>query len=169
LPRAASSGITAARIETLVMPMSFLMRLFCLGLTLGLGVAAPAVAADYASEISAYRRTHGLSAVKLDSRLDAMALTQARAMAASGTVSHSAGGDFSTRVAVLRKSKAFRNGAAENIGAGYLSFVEMLKQWEDSAGHRENLLMVGAKKIGVASVANPKSPYRKFWAMVITD
>jgi uncharacterized protein YkwD len=45
----------------------------------------------------------------------------------------------------------------------------MLKQWEDSTGHRENLLMVGARRIGVASVNNPKSPYRKFWAMVITD
>jgi hypothetical protein len=29
--------------------------------------------------------------------------------------------------------------------------------------------LVGANRIGVASVANPKSPYRKFWAMVITD
>jgi uncharacterized protein YkwD len=87
-----------------------------LWLALGPGFAAPALAAG---EISAYRRVHGLSAVKPDSRLDAMALTQAR--------------------------------------------------WENSAGHRENLLMVGAKKIGVVSVDNPKSPYRKFWAMVITD
>ena len=107
---------------------------------------------------------HGLSAVKLDERLTAAALLQARAMAASGTVSHSVGGSFSTRVAGLHKSRA-----AENIGAGFLSFAEMLKQWEDSAGHRENLLMPGARRIGVASVDNPKSPYRKFWAMLITD
>ncbi len=155
------------RIETL--PMPFRMRLFLLVFAFGMGFAAPAVADDYASDISAFRRAHGLPAVKLDSRLDAVALTQARAMAASGTVSHSVGGDFTTRIAVLRKSRAFRYGAAENIGAGYLSFAEMLKQWEDSAGHRENLLMAGARKIGVASVNNPKSPYRKFWAMVITD
>lgn len=38
-----------------------------------------------------------------------------------------------------------------------------------SRGHRENLLMVGARRVGVASLANPASPYRKFWAMVITD
>jgi uncharacterized protein YkwD len=67
-------------------------------------------------------------------------------------------------VASLRKSKA-----AENIGAGFLTFAEMLKQWEDSTGHRENLLMPGARRVGVAFVDNPKSPYRKFWAMVITD
>jgi uncharacterized protein YkwD len=34
--------------------------------------------------------------------------------------------------------------SAENIGAGFLTFSEMLKQWEDSTGHRENLLMTGA-------------------------
>ena len=127
------------------------------------------MAADYASAISAYRRAHGLPAVKLDGRLNAVALKQARAMAESGNVSHSAAGNFSSRVARLRKSHASAFKAAENIGAGFLSFSEMLKQWEDSAGHRENLLMAGARRVGVASVDNPKSPYRKFWAMVITD
>jgi uncharacterized protein YkwD len=140
------------------------MRALLLALGFSLGFAASAPAADYAGAISAYRRAHGLSAVKSDGRLDAVALKQAQVMAATGTVSHSAGGNFMTRVAPLRKSRA-----AENIGAGFLTFGEMLKQWEDSAGHRENLLMAGARRIGVASVDNPKSPYRKFWAMVITD
>jgi uncharacterized protein YkwD len=85
-------------------------------------------------------------------------------MAASGTISHTAAGSFSSRVAPLRKSRA-----AENIAAGFLSFAETLRQWQESAGHRANLLMPGAKKVGVASVDNARSPYRKFWAMVITD
>jgi uncharacterized protein YkwD len=129
-----------------------------------LAVSNPASAADYAAEISAYRRAHGLSPVRLDSRLSAVARTQAQAMAASGSISHSAAGSFSSRVAPLRKSRA-----AENIAAGFLTFAETLKQWKESAGHRANLLMPGAKKVGVASVANAKSPYRMFWAMVITD
>jgi uncharacterized protein YkwD len=141
-----------------------LTKLVLLALSFSLGCAATATAADYAGAISAYRRAHGLPAVKMDGRLNEVALKQARAMAATGTVSHSAGGAFSTRVASLRKSRA-----AENIGAGFLSFAEMLKQWEDSTGHRENLLMAGARRIGVASVDNAKSPYRKFWAMEITD
>jgi uncharacterized protein YkwD len=146
------------------MSQRFRLSLSVLALALGVGLAIPAKAADYAGAISAYRRAHGLAAVKSDSRLDAVALKQARAMAASGTVSHSVGGSFVTRIASLRKSRA-----AENIGAGFLTFSEMLKQWEDSTGHRENLLMAGARRVGVASVANPASPYRKFWAMVITD
>jgi uncharacterized protein YkwD len=132
--------------------------------SLVLGVSAPALAGDYAAEISAYRRAHGLSAVRADSRLSAVALKQAQAMASSASISHAAAGSFSSRVAPLRKSRA-----AENIAAGFLTFAETLKQWEDSAGHRANLLMPGAKKVDVASVANAKSPYRMFWAMVITD
>jgi uncharacterized protein YkwD len=146
------------------MPTPFRIGLFLAALLCSPSFAAPAMAADYAGEISAYRRAHGLSAVKLDSHLNEVALKQARAMAATGTVSHSAAGSFSSRVAGLRKSRA-----AENIGAGFLKFSEMLKQWEDSTGHRENLLMAGARKVGVASVDNPTSPYRKFWAMVITE
>jgi len=56
--------------------------------------------------ISAYRHTHGLPAGKLDSQLAAGALVQAKAKSSTGTVSHSAGGNFSSRVSSLRKSRA---------------------------------------------------------------
>jgi uncharacterized protein YkwD len=140
------------------------MRLFLPALGLALGFAATADAADYAGAISAYRRAHGLPSVKLDGKLNAVALKPAQAMAASGSVSHSAAGSFPSRVAPLSKSRA-----AENIGAGFLTFAEMLKEWENSAGHRENLLLPGMRRVAVASVDNAKSPHRKFWAMVITD
>ncbi|WP_327566696.1 CAP domain-containing protein [Bradyrhizobium sp.] len=140
------------------------MKIWIAAVGLVLGISVPALASDYAGQISAYRRGHGLSAVRADGQLAAAALRQAQAMASSGTISHSAAGSFSSRVAGLRKSRA-----AENIAAGFLTFAETLKQWQDSAGHRTNLLMPGARKVGVASVANARSPYRKFWAMVITD
>ncbi len=134
------------------------------GILLAIVPLTQAVAADYAGQISAYRRAHGLSAVIIDGKLSAVALVQAKAMAATGEVSHNVAGDFRVRVAKIRKTRA-----AENIAADFLTFPETLKQWEDSAGHRENLLMAGARKVGVAAVPNPKSPYRMFWAMVITD
>ncbi|MGY2810819.1 CAP domain-containing protein [Bradyrhizobium sp. USDA 4506] len=140
------------------------MKLLFLALTFVFGFATAAGAADYAGSISAYRRANRTPAVKLDAKLNAMALKQAQAMSATGSVSHSAGGSFFTRIAPLKKQRA-----AENIGAGFIAFAEMLKQWENSPGHRENLLMPGAKRVGVAFVDNPKSPYRRFWAMVITD
>jgi len=135
-----------------------------LALCLSLGFAAAAQAADYAGAVSAYRKAHGLPAVTLDAKLNAAALKQAQAMASTGSISHSAGGSFSSRMTPLR-----RRGAAENIGAGFLTYAEMLKEWENSTGHRENLLLPAVRRIGVAFVDNPKSPYRKFWAMVLTD
>jgi uncharacterized protein YkwD len=146
------------------LPMTSGMKQGLLALCLSLAFAAAAQAADYAGAVSAYRRAHGLPAVKLDTRLNAVALKQAQAMAASGSVSHSAAGSFSSRVAPLR-----RRGAAENIGAGFLTYAEMLKEWENSTGHRENLLLPGVRRVGVAFADNPKSPYRKFWAMLLTD
>jgi uncharacterized protein YkwD len=146
------------------MPARFAMRSFLLALCLSVACTITANAADYAGAVSAYRKAHGLSAVKLDGRLNAAALKQAQAMAATGSVSHSAGGSFSQRMVPLR-----RRGAAENIGAGFLTYAEMLKEWENSTGHRENLLLPAVRRIGVAFVDNPKSPYRKFWAMVLTD
>lgn len=140
------------------------MKILVIMLAMGLALLGPAKAADYASQISAYRRSNGLSSVQMDSRLTAVALHQARAMASSGTVSHTVGGNFMTRVAGLRKSRA-----AENIAAGFRTFPETFQQWKDSPGHRENLLMPGARKVGIASVANPASPYRVFWAMIISD
>jgi uncharacterized protein YkwD len=146
------------------MPARSAVKPLVLALCLSLACTVAANAADYAGAVSAYRKAHGLSAVKLDAKLNAAALKQAQAMAASGSISHSAGGSFSSRMAPLR-----RNGAAENIGAGFLTYAEMLKEWENSTGHRENLLLPAVRRIGVAYVDNPKSPYRKFWAMVLTD
>jgi uncharacterized protein YkwD len=160
----AGGATKSTRIEMTLLPLVSRIALAVVTLGYCLSFTVPALAADYAGAISAYRRAHGLSAVTLDSRLDAVARRQAQAMAASGTVSHSVGGIFTMRVANLRKAIA-----AENIGAGFLTFSEMLRQWEASAGHRENLLIPQARRVGVAFVDNPRSPYRKFWAMVITN
>jgi len=117
-----------------------------------------------AGQVGAYRHAYGLPGVQMDARLNALAPQQVEAMASSETISHSPAGEFSSRVADLQ-----RRMAAENIAAGNTNFSDTLKQWEDSAGHRENLLMAGARRIGVASVAKLSSRYRMFWAMLIAD
>lgn len=96
--------------------------------------------------------------------LDALAWQQAEAMAKAEKVNHSVGGDFRVRIARARPRLA-----AENVAAGVLSRAEAIKEWDLSAGHRENLQMPGARRVGVAAVSKPASPYRKFWAMIITD
>ena len=56
--------------------------------------------------------------------------------------------------------------AAENIAYGYDSFPKTLDQWINSSGHRRNLLLRNASRVGVASVKSSATG-RTYWAMVI--
>jgi hypothetical protein len=125
-------------------------------------LTAPAMAAESPAElISGFRLKHGEVRVVRDATLDRIALEQARAMAAKGTLSHEVLGPFAGRIAPARAGRA-----AENIAYGYESFAKTLGQWIDSSGHRKNLLLHNASRIGVAS-AKDASGKRTYWAMVI--
>ncbi|WP_257170372.1 CAP domain-containing protein [Bradyrhizobium sp. SRS-191] len=123
--------------------------------------AAMAQDAAPADKISAFRLQHGEGRVTRDAVLDRIAMEQARAMAEKDDLSHEVLGPFTRRVA---PSKAGR--AAENIAYGYDNFDKTLGQWINSAGHRKNLLLPKATKVGIASARNA-SGKRTYWAMVI--
>lgn len=125
-------------------------------------LAAPAMAAESAADlISGFRLKHGEVRVVRDAALDRIALEQAQAMAAKNELSHEVLGPFTRRVAPARAGRA-----AENIAYGYESFEKTLGQWIDSSGHRKNLLLRNASRIGIAS-ARDASGKRTYWAMVI--
>ena len=125
-------------------------------------LATPAMAAESPAElISGFRLKHGEVRVVRDATLDRIALEQARAMAAKDDLSHEVLGSFTTRVAPARAGRA-----AENIAYGYDSFEKTLGHWIDSSGHRQNLLLHGASRVGIAS-AKDASGKRPYWPMVI--
>ena len=125
-------------------------------------LAAPAMAAESPAKlISGFRVEHGEVRVVRDATLDRIALEQARAMAAKDDLSHEVLGPFTRRIAPARAGRA-----AENIAYGYESFEKTLDQWIDSSGHRKNLLLHNASRVGVAS-AKDASGKRTYWAMVI--
>ena len=74
---------------------------------------------------------------------------------------HDVLGGFTKRVGPAGAGRA-----AENIAYGYDSFPKTLDQWINSSGHRKNLLLPGATRVGVASVKSAKTG-RMYWAMVI--
>src|SRR5215475_321938 len=125
-------------------------------------LAAPAMAAESPAElISGFRLKHGEIRVVRDATLDRIAMEQARAMAAKSDLSHDVLGPFNRRVAPAGAGRA-----AENIAYGYDSFEKTLGQWIDSSGHRRNLLLHNASRVGIAS-ARYASGKRTYWAMVI--
>lgn len=121
-------------------------------------------AEDMAAVLSKYRREHGLSEVKTDPELTAIAERQAKAMAASGVMDHSVAGPFASRVA-----GAHAGLASENIAAGTKTWAETFRVWQQSPGHNANLLQSKADSVGVAVARNEKTLYKTYWAMVIAD
>jgi uncharacterized protein YkwD len=114
-----------------------------------------------AEMISNFRLKHGEGRVMTDATLNRIALEQAKAMASKDSLDHSVLGSFGSRVAPARSGRA-----AENIAYGYDTFEKTLDQWIASAGHRDNLLLHNASRIGVASVKSATS-HRTYWAMEI--
>jgi hypothetical protein len=138
-------------------------QVLLLGLALCFVAAIPvrAAVADPAGMISDFRLKHGEKRVTLDATLTRISHDQAQAMAAKDVLDHDVLGGFTTRVAPAGAGRA-----AENIAYGYESFPKTLDQWINSSGHRKNLLLPGATRVGVASVKSAKTG-RTYWAMVI--
>jgi uncharacterized protein YkwD len=115
------------------------------------------------AKLNAYRAEKGLNPLRLDPTLTAMADRQAQAMAQSGTMSHDLAGSLSARLA----ASGINAPTGENLGAGYMSFDEVLAGWRASAGHDANLLMPGATRFGIALARNPSARYGAYWAMEV--
>jgi hypothetical protein len=139
------------------------MKAVSLGLIMAV-TATFAHADDMADMISRYRREHGLSAVKTDPQLTAIAERQAKAMAASGKMDHGVAGSFTSRI-----SSVDTGIAAENIAAGTETWAETFRMWQASPGHNANLLQARADSVGVAVARNEQTQYKTFWAMVIAE
>jgi hypothetical protein len=137
--------------------------LLLFGLTLA--VCSSAIAQPAPSHptemISNYRLQHSEGKVTSDPVLNKIAQEQAQAMATKDILDHGVLGPFNSRVAPSGSGRA-----AENIAYGYDNFAKTLDQWIESAGHRKNLLMHGASRVGVASAKSPTTG-RTYWAMVI--
>ena len=117
-------------------------------------------AASPAELISSFRHQHGEGKVTIDPALNRIAQEQAKAMAATDVLDHAALRPFSDRVANLDAERA-----AENLAAD-ATFAQALAQWVGSYGHRRNLLMHEATRIGIASARSPRSG-ETYWAMEI--
>jgi hypothetical protein len=109
--------------------------------------------------ISAFRHQNGEGSVVISAALTRIAREQASAMAERDLLDHNALAPFSSRI-----GRAGFSRSGENIAYGHADFASTLKQWINSAGHRANLLLHGAKWIGVAHAQNG---HRYYWAMII--
>jgi len=112
--------------------------------------------------ISQYRASHGLGPVTMDVRLNQAAEHQARAVAATGILSH---GEFTSRMAAY----GIRGYRAENLAAGSDSVQDVIARWKASPGHNANMLLPQVARVGLARVDTPGSGWGRYWALVLSS
>jgi len=116
--------------------------------------------------LTRYRASKGLSPVRLDPVLSALAQRQANAMATAGEMSHDVDGAFAARV---ERAGIDAERSGENIAAGYFSQQEVFDVWRKSPGHNANLLMPQATRFGIALAKAPDTALQVYWAMVVAS
>jgi uncharacterized protein YkwD len=114
--------------------------------------------------VNAFRAQNGLAPLVLDARLSQAAAMQSKTQAGRSWMGHY-GADGSTA-----KDRAARAGyhakiASENVASGQKSFSDAMHFWEESSGHRTNLLRTSVTAIGVAM--SKDSDGRPYWTLVL--
>ena len=129
-----------------------------IGLAEGNGASSLAV-----GDVGRARGSNGLPRMAADARLERAAVEQARLMAASGQMKHTAvrGLDFETRMA----ANGIGAPAAENLAHGRFDVAGVVDIWMNSPPHRRNMLDPRFESFGLGYA--PGKDGRRFWAMVL--
>jgi uncharacterized protein YkwD len=116
------------------------------------------------AQVNAYRSKNGRKPVVLDARLSQAAAAQSKAQAGRSRIGHD-GSDGSKPMQRAARAGFNAKIASENVASGQKSFGDVMKSWEGSSGHRENLLRPEVTAIGVAMAKN--SSGRPYWTLVL--
>ncbi|MFC5832970.1 CAP domain-containing protein [Nonomuraea insulae] len=103
------------------------------------------------------RSRRGCGPLRVDSGLMRSARTHSLEMARTGELVHNSPDGASPWDRMERAG--YRWGAAENIGAGYITPQEAIDGWLDNPDHRKNILDCGLKAIGVGVASGPGGPW----------
>jgi uncharacterized protein YkwD len=128
---------------------------------------ASRAAAQYASSTGGgqrFRAKYGLSPLVLDARLSRAAAMQSKDQAGRSWIGHY-GSDGSKPRDRAERAGYHPKIAAENVASGQKSFSDVLRGWEGSSGHRNNLLLPNVSAAGVAMAKNESG--RAYWTLVL--
>lgn len=115
----------------------------------------PDVDSSYAAQIvrlvNEERAKAGLSALTVDTGLEAAGLVRAKEIVSNFSHTRPDGTSFAT---AIREQGVSYKGAGENIAWGQKSPEEVMNAWMNSAGHRANILNEKFTRIGVGHYQN---------------
>jgi uncharacterized protein YkwD len=133
-------------------------------------VALPAIAAlagcgslsvigtpETATTLNGFRTANGLSELRVDPSLAAMASAHAADMARRDDLNHDG----------FQQYRGPRGARAENVAYGCKETACVIKQWANSSGHRRNMLIPGLTRYGLASATS--SSGKKYWTLLVGE
>ncbi|MEL6683870.1 MAG: CAP domain-containing protein [Pseudomonadota bacterium] len=118
--------------------------------------AATGVATAFTAEINSFRTSQGLGPLQPNAALTRAATAHAQDMARRGYFSHASvggpnGDNFRARA---RAGGCAMRAGAENIATGQRSEAAVFTAWENSAGHRRNMLVRSYTQYGLGRSGN---------------
>lgn len=117
--------------------------------------------------INNFRAQNGLAPVQASVILTTSSRWMSNDMGTKNYFDHtdSLGRDLKTRL----NSFGYSGSMGENIAAGYQSAQDVFTGWENSPGHRANMLNPDYKAIGIGRVTVPGSTYSTYWTTDFGD
>ena len=112
---------------------------------------------ETATSLNGFRAAHGLSQLRIDAGLVALATEHSADMARRDSLDHDG---FMT-------SRGPRGARAENVAYGCKDPACTIQQWVNSSGHRRNMLIPGLTRYGLASAIAPSG--RTYWTLLVGE
>jgi Cysteine-rich secretory protein family len=112
---------------------------------------------ETATSLNGFRASHGLSLLRTDGTLAALASEHAADMARRDSLDHNG---FMTQ-------RGPRGARAENVAYGCKETTCVIQQWVNSSGHRKNMLIPSLTRYGLASATSPSG--KKYWALLVGE
>ena len=109
--------------------------------------------------LNTYRKSKRRGALSGDRALGRAALEHSLSMAKSGRLNHN-------RFRARLRSHGIAGAAAENIAMGQPNVSAVLASWQNSRGHRRNMLGK-FNRVGVAVARDPATGNRPYWTMIL--
>jgi uncharacterized protein YkwD len=113
--------------------------------------------AETATSLNGFRASHGLSQLRTDGTLTALASEHAADMARRDSLDHDG----------FMAHRGPRGARAENVAYGCKESACVIQQWVNSSGHRRNMLIPGLTRYGLASATSPSG--KKYWTLLVGE
>ena len=127
------------------------------GALAGCGSLAVLGTPETATTLNGFRASNGLSELRSDAGLMALASSHAADMARRDNLNHDG----------FQEQRGPRGARAENVAYGCKETACVIKQWSNSSGHRANMLIPSLTRYGLASATS--SSGKKYWTLLVGE